>query len=534
MKKLASLLLCTVLVTALVLPYVISAQTPQMAPDQKAFTDANRIKEPAKKIEALEKFVVDFPNSFSLYSAHQAIFTTLVKNFPEQKGKIITQAQLAIDKAPEPIKSFTYNNLANTLLDAGLMPEKAEEFAQQGLTATDEEMAKMTAQRRAPAQVALGRAYLRNGKLAKAEPLLKEAYKTSPSAMAAEALAEVAEKKGDEAGALDYYTSAAVSGKVKPESRKKLEALYRKTHNGSLDGLEAMLDAKYAKAYPNPVHDTPYQATASRTDRTVLAEVFTGAGCPPCVAADLAFDVILERYPRKDVIVLMYHQHIPQPDPMTNPATLERAKYYGVDRRGVPSYTFDGGAIQSGGGAREATKTSYNRFKPEIEKLLEKSAEAAIKLEAALVDTTVKASATIDNIKSESKDLKVHLLLVEDQLRYAGENGVRFHPMVVRSLGGEKGAGFAVEAGKVGSVKWEFNIPAIIAEAKKHLDDFEQTGRSEPFTFSEKKHEINANQLAVVAFVQDDKTKAILQSTYVSLKPVKENAAQTVQTEKKK
>lgn len=531
MKKSASPLLSMVLVMTMALPFVALAQAPQMPPDQKAFTDANRIKDPAKKIEALEKFVADFPNSFNVYNGYQAIFVTLVKNFPDQKDKILAQAQLAIDKTPDAIRSFTYSTVVNTLIDAGIMLDKAEEFAQKGLAATEEELAKSAVQRRSPAQVALGRAYLKNGKTAKAEKLLKEAYAASPSTAAAEALGEIAEKKGDEAAALDYYATAAVSGKVKPESRRKLEALYRKTHSGSLDGLEAMLDAKYLKAFPNPVHDTAYQPTANRTDRTVLAEVFTGAGCPPCVAADLAFDVVMERYARKDVIVLMYHQHIPAPDPMTNPATLERAKYYGV--RGVPSYTIDGSALQSGGGGREQTKNSYARYKPEIERQLEKAAEAEIKLDAALNGSTVKVNANVDKIKGDSKDLRLQVVLVEGSQRYVGENGVRFHPMVVRSIGGEKFGGFAVEPGKATSASWDFNIAAIVEEAKKHLDEFEQTGRGEPFTFSEKKHEINTGDLAVVAFVQDNKTKAILQSAFVSLKTAKDATPQTSQTEKK-
>ena len=65
-----------------------------------------------------------------------------------------------------------------------------------------------------------------------------------------------------------------------------------------------------------------YHPTEKRSDRLVLAEVFTGAGCPPCVGADLAFDAAMERYSPKDVAVVMYHEHVPRPDPMTNPDTI--------------------------------------------------------------------------------------------------------------------------------------------------------------------------------------------------------------------
>ena len=57
-----------------------------------------------------------------------------------------------------------------------------------------------------------------------------------------------------------------------------------------------MLDTEYHKRFPNPVHVEAYKPTAARTDRVVLAEVFTGSGCPPCAGADIAFDAAMERY----------------------------------------------------------------------------------------------------------------------------------------------------------------------------------------------------------------------------------------------
>ena len=62
----------------------------------------------------------------------------------------------------------------------------------------------------------------------------------------------------------------------------------------------------------------------------VLGEVFTGSGCPPCAAADVAFDAAMERYSRKDLAVVMYHVHVPRPDPMTTNETSARSKNYGV------------------------------------------------------------------------------------------------------------------------------------------------------------------------------------------------------------
>jgi len=50
-----------------------------------------------------------------------------------------------------------------------------------------------------------------------------------------------------------------------------------------------MLDERYAQSVTK-VHAPAYVRPKGRTGRMVLAELFTGAGCPPCVGADLAFD----------------------------------------------------------------------------------------------------------------------------------------------------------------------------------------------------------------------------------------------------
>ena len=57
-------------------------------------------------------------------------------------------------------------------------------------------------------------------------------------------------------------------------------------------------------------------------------ELFTGAQCPPCVAADVAFDALEMAYDPKDLILSQYHMHIPGPDPLTNPASIARWDFY--------------------------------------------------------------------------------------------------------------------------------------------------------------------------------------------------------------
>ena len=76
-------------------------------------------------------------------------------------------------------------------------------------------------------------------------------------------------------------------------------------------------------------------------NQVVMMELFTGAQCPPCVAADVAFDALQKSYKPTELVLVQYHMHIPGSDPMTNPDTIARWDYYrklfptGI--RGVPT-----------------------------------------------------------------------------------------------------------------------------------------------------------------------------------------------------
>ena len=133
----------------------------------------------------------------------------------------------------------------------------------------------------------------------------------------------------------------------------------------------------------------------------------------------------------------MYHLHIPAPDPMTNPSTQTRAQFYEI--KGTPSYGFDG-KIVTGGGSKEETQRFYDAMKRQIEAGLQKPAGARLDLSAAIKGPLVTVTAAVDDVKAESSDLTLHIALLEDQITYSGQSGTRFHPMVVRSLGGENQA----------------------------------------------------------------------------------------------
>jgi tetratricopeptide (TPR) repeat protein len=511
-----SLILLPIILLAAFLASVSAQQA--MPPDQKAFNDANALKEPDKKIAAMEKFAADFPDSSALYRAHQIIFETLIKNTPNQTARILAAATKYVETIPEAGRASAYSAIASSICDAGILLPEAEKFTNKGLALAEEEMAKSAKQRKATYQATLGRIYLKQGKLNEAEASLKQAYEANPQLLPAVlGMAELYDKRGNGQMALTYFVNAAVMSKLAVPARQQLNALYAKTHNGSLAGLEDMLDAKYLALYPPPFKVESYKTTPKRTDRVVLTEVFTGSGCPPCVAADLAADMTMERFGRTELAVIMYHEHIPQPDPMTTAQNAGRFKYYAGT--GVPTVVIDGHDTV-GGGAREAAKRVYDGFAKEIEGRLEIAAEASIKLTALLNGNKVQTNVVVDKVTSDSPDLKLHIVLAEEKLRYTGENGVRFHPMVVRSMAGPENPGLAVSGKGPQTLTWDFDLAAISAAIKKHLDEYEAAGhRGTAFTFTEKKYEINPKDLVVVAFIQNEKTKAILQSIFVKVNP---------------
>ena len=212
--------------------------------------------------------------------------------------------------------------------------------------------------------------------------------------------------------------------------------------------------------------------------------------------------------------MLNYHVHIPAPDPMVNPATLKRQAFYGV--RSSPSYFFDGASDGGGGGADAARSIFDSKVDPTIEKHLTDPPGARLRLQAKASGSTVTVKASVSKLTSTSRKLRLQIALAEDMVTYSGENGERFHPMVVRSmaLDATSEQGFALKPAKGGTIEYTFDVAKAVADAKSHLEDYETNTRKGEYTFRQKKHEVTG-RFVVVAFVQDEGTKAILQSVYL-------------------
>ncbi len=360
---------------------------------------------------------------------------------------------------------------------------------------------------------------------ARAEAILLDAVGRDPLLPGALiSLAKLEHDRGATAGALDHYMKAAALSFLRGADGEALRTLYAKQHGNSTvmtpaleTKLDADINARY-RALPKMMKADPYVPTARRTDRVVVLEMFTGSACPPCVAADLAFDTTLDRYPDDVVIPLAYHVHIPGPDPMTTPDSNARRLFYGVN--GVPTMQISGAMAANpagenlGGGGRNRAPEVYEKYVGLIDKALEVRSEAAVSVRATIQGTTVMVTADVSTLPANATHLRLVVVLAEKQLMFGGENGIRSHHMVVRGVAGDKAEGVAITA--IGSVQHTFDLAAIGQSITRNLatDIARRRGAAAgaPQTFAAEDRAmttIDPAELVVVAFVQAPNRKIL-------------------------
>ena len=441
------------------------------------------------------------------------------------------------------------------------------------------ELHRQFANTRAESLAVLADVYLREGKEEKAAPLITEAYGLDPLVDDVNSQrGRLALLQHNDGLALESFERAQLVGSVGKADRVTMLELYKKAHGGSDEGFAAELDAAYAKLYPEPFHPEPAKPVA--TGRTVLLELFTGYACPPCVGGDLAVEGLLQAYPRSEVVALAFDQHIPEPDPLANPDSLARADLYGVDS--TPNSVIDGAKAEGlYGSDRDGSKELYEKLTKLVdgeaglesgvglklaaneaadgtvhaqaavtlpgEEAIEKAIAAKPKVEAPpKTEETAKAAAPAKPAKKDKKakpaaaptaaapaatvaaaakpiepakpHLVVNFALVEDDVRYSGENGVRFHRMVVRSLAKPADSGFETHVDGTLSLDASFDPAAISKALTAYLDSFEeQNDRFGKIKFLTKEMTMQPGHLAVAAWVQDTVSHKVLQAALMPL-----------------
>jgi hypothetical protein len=315
--------------------------------------------------------------------------------------------------------------------------------------------------------------------------------------------------------ALDRNAAAEAQTPVLEKLAKALKAAGRDADLTAVTERLAVLEKKLDDAYLKEVPPFPGQRFAGRkaeSDRVVVMELFTGAECPPCVAADVAFDVLQKTYRTSEVVLLQYHLHIPGPDPMTNSDTEARAAYYGA--RSTPSTFFNGANKAGGGGAMAAAEKKYNAYRTVIEPLLELPAAACkIGASAKRVGDKIQIKVDVTGMENPGKDMKLRMALVEETVKFVGGNKLRFHHQVVRAMPGTPAGVAVTEATQ--SWNGSIDLTDLRRQFVTYLDDFAANKRA----FPREARPMTMDHMRLVAFIQDDASnnKEILQAVQVDV-----------------
>lgn len=284
------------------------------------------------------------------------------------------------------------------------------------------------------------------------------------------------------------------------------------TYDTRVEKLESVLDKEYSAKMPG-FKGTTFTGRKSNSDRAVFMELFTGATCPPCVAADLAFDVLQKSYKPSELVLIQYHLHIPGPDPMTNPDTEARWAYYRKtfpkEIAGVPSSIFNGKPAARGGGSAAGAEKKYEAYREVIDPLLEEKAGAKLVAETSRDGDRININVKVSDLVEPDANKKLRIILAEETIRYAGSNRIRLHHNVVRAFpGGVDGVSLKEAASRHQA---SIHLGNLRTDLTKYLDNYEANFRA----FANPARPMAFANLRVIAFVQDDNTREILQAVQV-------------------
>jgi thiol-disulfide isomerase/thioredoxin len=278
-----------------------------------------------------------------------------------------------------------------------------------------------------------------------------------------------------------------------------------------LDELETVAHREYRKTALS-FKVEPFAGRKGKSNRAVLVELFTGAQCPPCVAADLAFDALEKAYKPTEVVLLQYHLHIPGPDVLTNPDSEARQEFYGKSIRGTPTILFNGKPGAAGGGNSDAAKGKFLDYQIVIDPLLEKAAVVSLEAKAVRKGNKIHIQAQTQNLEKPGPKIRLRFALVEDWVRYRGTNGMRYHSKVVRALpGGADGLALEKKNAEHAAV---VDLAELETKLTKYLDNFAKNEAA----FPDAQRPMRFRDLSVVAFVQNDDTSEVLQALEVKVK----------------
>jgi hypothetical protein len=297
-----------------------------------------------------------------------------------------------------------------------------------------------------------------------------------------------------------------------------LNRLVRQANDpAAIAAVQAKLDALEARDYQEYVAGSPlrpevFAGRKAKSDRAVLVELFTSAEDPPSVAAALAFDALPRVYKPTEVVRLQYHLHLPDADPLATKASEARWTYYqGKPTGGTPLTVIGGRADPTGGGRADFAATKLKQYRNLIDLFLNLPAGAALQLSATRTDDKLAITAKVRNLVKIGEKMRLRIAVAESVVRYRGGNGLRYHQCVVRGFAGSPDGWPMTKPAMEQAAT--VDLTALRAGLNAELDEYQK--KNEGLVFPERP--LGLRKLLVVAFVQDDATREVLQAVQVEV-----------------
>jgi len=478
----------------------------------------------AEKLRAQSQFVIDYPNSPDIDTVYRGLLEGTLAATPVDEPRLQKIIAGFLSISPNvmvpagggfrinPLGS-AMNTIADRLMSKEVLLDQALRLVEAAVAGLNDLVAPRT---RAIYVTTLGQVLYKQHNYARAETELKRAIAIageSADGVAQLFLGKVYEAQHNDQAALDAYLQAAIVTST-ADTRSSVERLYAKSHGSTAD-LDDTLDRMFRARAASFVPDHYVRPRGPDPARVVLAELFTGAECEPCGNTDLAFASLAQRYDREAVALLVYHLTIGAPDPMVNADATVRARFYGATGSGA---VVDGVPVRSPGTAADPRTLAAN-YRQLIDPKLNTPPQALLTGFRSHVEDghlIISGEASLPATEGyRAGRASLHLAIAQESVRYAAASGIRLHSFVVRKFVGSATGTRLNAAGTPLTVSETVDLAAVSAAQDAYASRLEQdwTANQQPdFRFKNRIPGIDAAQLVVVAFVQDDQTREVLQA----------------------
>jgi hypothetical protein len=220
--------------------------------------------------------------------------------------------------------------------------------------------------------------------------------------------------------------------------------------------------------------------TRTEIRTTVLAEIYTNAGCVNCPEANHSIDLLYEAFP-ENFTAIRYHVFWTDPfDPMNlyNPTEVEDRRVFSGNSYEAPKIYMNGEVVNY---------ADYSGLVSSVSQNISAGADVHIwkptymeSADSLFIDYKV------ENFSTPLSDVLIYSVLTQDSIYYEGTNGEKIHMQVMRDI--------------TSSVISELSSEVIMSHSLKRVPHTEDT-----------------DKLNLVLFVQDMSSRDILQVTDYSV-----------------